>query len=77
MDKTSIFAVKVSADLIAMKIESLDYIAREISFATKIGESDFSQVTRNMAIQLNFELSQIASLAASIADIANECHPRG
>ena len=50
MDKTSSLAVKVAADLIAMKIASLDYIAYEISFATKSGESDFSQVTRNMAI---------------------------
>ena len=77
MDKTSSFAVKVSADLIAMKIASLYYIADAVSCATKSSDHDFSEVTRDMAIQLNFELSAIASLAASIADIANECHPRG
>ena len=77
MDKTSSFAVKVSADLIAMKIASIGYVADAVSCATKSNDHDFSKVTRDMAIHLMLELSEIASLAASIADIANECHPRG
>ena len=77
MDKTSSFAVKVSADLIAMKIASIGYAVDAVSRATKSSDHDFSKVTRDMAIQLNFELSEIARLAASISDIANECHPRG